>query len=61
MVINDVDIKKCKNQLVKDKKIHDKIQRKLQLLQSLRDKKQISTHSYKKARKRLRRKWIFKR
>ena len=41
------------------KKIHDKIQRKLQLLQSLRDKKQISTHSYKKARKRLRRKWIY--
>ena len=38
--------------------IHNKMQRKLNLLQSLRDKHVISTHSYKKARQRVRRKWV---
>jgi putative transposase len=41
------------------KEIHDKIQRRLQLLQSLRDRKIISTRSYKKARRRTRRRWVY--
>ncbi len=40
------------------KDIHDRLQRKLQVLQSLKDLKQISPRSYKQARTRLRRKWV---
>ncbi len=40
-----------------EKEIYTKLITKLHLLQSLRDKKQITSHSYKKARIRIRRRW----